>query len=218
MIGASHLSLTYSLTHPRSVAIVAHLHTRTSICVPVPKALVALTMVSKEKQKFIKEVQDWAQEKCGGSGNPEIEDAVGVIDYFENIFGQQLPVFQKLLQDMCARAQSLDTSSTRNPGIQNLPEVPEEGETKKFILDPRCLGFRASDAVKGKSKMPHIFKCLVDFLEKPYASAAEPLDVLMPEGLSCGSALPAFSVHHNVGFAKSLSPGHLVCRCGHALG
>ena len=53
--------------------------------------------------------------------------------------------------------------------------------------------------------MPHILKTIVDFLEKPYASAADPLDVLMPEGLACGSELPPFSVRHNVGFAKSLT-------------
>jgi hypothetical protein len=85
-----------------------------------------------------------------------------------------------------------------------VPDTPAEGETNKFNLAPWFLGFRASDAIKGKSKMPQIFKCLIDFLEKPYASTKDPLDVLMPVGAKIGSELPAFSVRHNLGFAKSL--------------
>ena len=141
----------------------------------------------------------------GGSGDPEVEDAVDVVDYFTAMFGHQLPVFQKLLQDVCTRVASLDTSWTRAAGIQHVLETPEQGDTVKFNLAPWMLGFCAADSIKGKSKMPQIFKTLVDFLEKPYASAAEPLDVLMPTGLSCGSELPPFSVRHNAGFAKSLT-------------
>ena len=164
-----------------------------------------MTMVSKEKQKFIKQVEAWAFEKFGGSGDPEVEDAVDVVDYFTEMFGQQLPVFQKLLQDVCTRVQSLDMSWTRATGIQHVIEAPEQGDTVKILLAPWMLGFRATDAIKGKSKKCQVFKTIVDFLEKPYASAAEPLDVLMPKGLACGSQLPPFSVRHNVGFAKSLT-------------
>jgi hypothetical protein len=86
-----------------------------------------------------------------------------------------------------------------------VPDTPAEGETNKVNLVPWFWGLRASDAIKGKSKMPQIFKCLIDFLEKPYASTKDPLDVLMPVGAKIGSELPAFSVRHNLGFAKSLA-------------
>ena len=86
-----------------------------------------------------------------------------------------------------------------------MPGLPVEGEMVKFNIAPWFLGFREKDAVKGKSKMPQIFKCLVHFLEKPYASAAEPLDVLMLVGVNVGGVLPPFSVRHNVGFARSLT-------------
>ena len=162
-------------------------------------------MVSKEKKEFIKKVEAWAYEKFGGSGDPEVEDAVDVVDYFTEMFGQQLHVFHKLLQDVCTRIESLDTSWNRAAGIKRVLDTPEQGDTVKFQLAPWMLGFGATDAIKGKSKMPQIFKTIVDFLEKPYASAAEPLDVLMPTGLACGSELPPFSVRHNVGFAKSLT-------------
>ena len=94
-----------------------------------------MTMVSKEKQKFIQKVEAWATEKFfGGSGDPEVEDAVDVVDYFTEMFGQQLPVFQKLLQDVCTRVQSLDTSWTRAPGIQHVLPSPEQGDTVKFNI------------------------------------------------------------------------------------
>ena len=85
-------------------------------------------MVS-EKQKFIKKVEAWAYEKCAGSGGPEVEDAVDVVDYFTEEFGLKWPVFLKLLQEVCTRVQSLDTSWTRAPGIQYVPEAPHQGDT-----------------------------------------------------------------------------------------
>ena len=162
-------------------------------------------MSMKEKQQFIKNVEAWAQEKFGGSGDPEGEDAVDVVDYFVSMFGNQMDVFSKLLMDVSARVQSLDRTWARSPGIQHVHEPPAPGEVARFSIAPWLLGFRATDAIKGKSKMPQIFKCLVEFLEKPYSSVKEPLDVLMPIGLPVGTDLPAFSVRHNMGFAKSLT-------------
>ena len=162
-------------------------------------------MAGKEKRKFIETVQMWAQEKFGGSRDPEVEDAVDIVDFFVSMFGEQPAVFEKLLKDVCARIQSLDSSFVREDGVQTVPDPPEEGTTLKCKLSPWMLGFNKRASVKGKSKMHQIYKCLVDFLEKPYASAKDPLDILMPLGLSVGSALPAFSVRHSVGFAKSLT-------------
>ena len=92
-------------------------------------------MASKERQQLIKKVAAWVQEKFGGSGEPEIDDAAVVFDYCENIFGKQDPVFQKLLQDVCTRTHSLDTSWARNPGTHMVPELPEEGETMALVVD-----------------------------------------------------------------------------------
>ena len=86
-------------------------------------------MASKERQQLIKKVAAWVQEKFGGSGDPEIEDAVDVIDSFEKIFGKQLPVFQKLFAKCAHSDQTMDTSWMRNPSTQIVPELPGEGET-----------------------------------------------------------------------------------------
>jgi len=162
-------------------------------------------MAARDKKKFIETVLMWAQEKFGGSRDPEIEDAVDVVDFFDTMFGQQPDVFEKLLKDVCARILSLDTSFVREAGLQTVPDPPEEGTTMRCKLAPWMLGFSKRSSVKGKSKMHQIYKCLVEFLEKPYSSAKDPLDILMPHGLSIASTLPPFSVRHSVGFAKSLT-------------
>ena len=162
-------------------------------------------MSANDKKKFIMKIQAWAKEKFGGSGDPEVEDAVDCIDFFDMMFGEQLPVFAKLLQDVVLRIEALDRSCVRDPGITLVPEIPTEGETRKLKLAPWMFGFRAKDSVKGKSKMTQVYGCLVEFLERPYASAKDPIDVLMPGWISVGSEMPVFSVRHSMGFAKSLT-------------
>ena len=52
----------------------------------------------KEKRNMIAKVQAWYQEKCGGSGDPELEDAVDVTTYLTKMFQGQHDVFKKLLE------------------------------------------------------------------------------------------------------------------------
>ena len=161
--------------------------------------------LSKEKKNHIERVLMWAQEKFGGSRDPEVEDAVDIVDFFETMFGKHPEVFEKMLKDVCVRIHSLDSSFIREDGMKEVPIPPEEGTTMKCKLAPWMLGFSKRAAIKGKSRMHQIYKCVVDFLEKPYSSAKDPLDILMPHGISVGSLLPAFSVRHSIGFAKSLT-------------
>ena len=93
-------------------------------------------MTDKEKRKFIESVQLWAHEKFGGSRDPEVEDAVDIVDFFESMFGEEPEVFEKLLKVVCARIQSLDTSFVREAGLQNVPDPPAEGTTMKCNLAP----------------------------------------------------------------------------------
>ena len=87
-------------------------------------------MSAGDKRKFIEKIQTWAKEKFCGSGDPEVEDAVDCIDFFESTFGEQLSVFAKLLQDVSARVEALDTSFLRDPGITHVPQTPAEGDTQ----------------------------------------------------------------------------------------
>jgi len=162
-------------------------------------------MSAGDKRKFIEKIQTWAKDKFCGSGDPEVEDAVDCIDFFESTFGEKLPVFAKLLQDVSTRVEALDTSFLRDPGITHVPQTPAEGDTHKLKLAPWMLGFQATDSIKGKSKMAPLFKCRIEFLEKPYASVKDPIDVLMPLGAKIGGEIPMISVRRSVGFAKSLT-------------
>ncbi len=137
-------------------------------------------------------------------GHKTSSEGAAVIDCFTSMCGTQPDVFQQMLQNVCTRAHGLDPNWVRNPSIQRVPDTLAEGETKKFNLVPWLLGFSESDAIKGIFKMPHIFKCIIALLEQPNASTKDPLDVLMMVGAKIGSELPAFSVRHNLGFAKSL--------------
>ena len=66
-------------------------------------------MTDKDKKKFIELVLLWAHENFGGSKDPEVEDAIDIVDFFESMFGEEPEVFEKLLNGVCDRIQSLDT-------------------------------------------------------------------------------------------------------------
>ena len=112
-------------------------------------------MSAGDKRKFIEKIQTWAKEKFCGSGDPEVEDAVDCIDFFESTFGEQLSVFAKLLQDVSARVEALDTSFLRDPGITHVPQTPAEGDTHTHThssLLHGCLGFGRRIPSRGSPK------------------------------------------------------------------
>ena len=128
-----------------------------------------------------------------------------VVDYFTKMFGTQHMVFKELLESVLSRLRALDPAWVRQPCITQVPHPPNDGETVEFLMAPWSLGFTAHDSVKGKPGMNPITKCLTDSLERPYTSATDPLDVLMPRGVVVGAPIPPFSVRHSIGFAKSLA-------------
>ena len=115
-------------------------------------------------------------------------------------------MFAKLLQDVSARVEALNTSSLHDPGITHVPQTPAEGDTHKLKLAPWMLGFRATDSSKGKSKLIQLFKCLIEFLEKLYASVKDPIDVLMPLGVKKSAAKFLCSAFDTPWDLRSLSP------------
>ena len=154
---------------------------------------------------MITKVQAWYQEKCGGSGDPELEDAVDVSAYLANMFKHQHDVFKKLLESVLVRVRSMDSSWVRPNCDTTVPEAPLPGQTVELCLAPWSFGLTKADAIKGKSRGNQIVDCLTNFLERPYSSATDPVDVLMPRGIAVGDEIPSFSVRHSIGFAKSLT-------------
>ena len=159
----------------------------------------------KEKKNFITKIQAWYQEKFGGSGDPECEDAVDVAAYFTKMFGDQPDVFKQMLESVLTRVRAMDPSWDRPTCTQIVPEAPTQGKTEELWLPVWKLGFTNAHAVKGKSRSSQIQDCITNFLERPYSSSTDPLDVLMPRGIAVGATIPDFSVRHSIGFAKSLT-------------
>ena len=72
-------------------------------------------MAMTDKQKFINNVEAWAQEKFGGCGDLEVEDVVDVVDYYTSTFGTQPDVFQQMLQNVCIRIHGLEPNLGAEP-------------------------------------------------------------------------------------------------------
>ena len=161
--------------------------------------------LSKERKSFITKVQAWYQQKFGGSGDPEVEDAVDVAVYLTNMFNDQPDVFKKMLESVLARVRAMNPSGVRPACSDIVPEAPLQGNTLELCLAPWKLGFTKAHVIKGNSRSSQITDCITDFLERPYSSATDPLDVLMPRGIAAGAPIPDFSVRHSIGFAKSLT-------------
>ena len=90
---------------------------------------------------MIAKVQAWSQEKLGGSGDPELEDAVDVLTYFTKMFNDQQDVFKKLLESVLARGRAMDTPWVRPTCDEVVPEAPLPGQTCELCLAPWSLGF-----------------------------------------------------------------------------
>ena len=109
---------------------------------------------------------------------------------------------------MRKRLESLDASWSyqRRPATVQVPAAPAADESIEVILNPWNLSFDPALSLKGKSKMVNILKCTLDFLEKPYNSADNPIHITFPSACNeVGGAIGDFAVGHSIGFAKSLA-------------
>ena len=75
--------------------------------------------------------------------------------------------------------------------------------TISFVVAPWQLGFESEHGVKGHSKLCQVIDVALQFLEKPFASKAEPLHLIMPQSTAVGQPIADFTLIHLVGFAKS---------------
>ena len=90
--------------------------------------------------------------------------------------------------------------------MTTVPHEPGMGAPAvEFHVAPWQLGFKVTDSIKGKSSMVAVMECCLNFLERPFSSSEEPLQILMPRGASVDAPIPDFSIRHSVGFAKSLA-------------
>ncbi|CAE7443228.1 unnamed protein product [Symbiodinium sp. CCMP2592] len=94
----------------------------------------------------------------------------------------------------------------RVPGADHRVPLVEQDVTQQLVLMPWHLSFRPEHSQKGKSKMLNVIRCAADFLEKPYDSLTNPIQLWLPPGLpAAGEPLPDFALGHSIGFTKSLA-------------
>ena len=157
------------------------------------------------RKGVIVKVQQWMEKVFGGSDDVEVEDAVDVVDHFSMHFGENTKPFKDLMLNVMQRVSALDPDWNPPKIIECVPAPGSTGEDTEIFVSPWQLGFSAQHSMKGKSRMPAIKGCVVDFLERPFASMREPLQILLPLEAAVGEPIPDFSVRHSIGFAKSLA-------------
>ncbi|CAJ1395061.1 unnamed protein product [Effrenium voratum] len=158
--------------------------------------------------------QSWMVDAFGGSGDPQLPDAVEICpsvelsDYFQSHFGDNSEALTTIFKSVMHRVEQVDPTFTysRKPVATNVPDVPELGESLELNLMPWHLSFDPSLSLKGKSKMVYIKTCVTDFLERPYNSMENPIHVFFPKKCNTpGQAIQSYGVGHGIGFAKSLA-------------
>ena len=90
--------------------------------------------------------------------------------------------------------------------IQQVLPPPGISERPDFVVAPWQLGHDPEvHGMKGKSNTVWILDVARRFLENPYNSTKDPLDLLFKAGAAEGSPVEDFSLRHNVGFSKSIA-------------
>ena len=105
-----------------------------------------------------------ASGEVGGSGDPEVEDAVDVAAYFTSMFSDQPEVFKQMLESVLTRVSAMAPSWERPTCSKTVQEAPVQGQTVELWLPVWKLGFTKAHAVKGKSRNSQNTDCINIFL------------------------------------------------------
>jgi len=143
--------------------------------------------------------------KYGGSGDPELSDGLHCIDHFQ----QQYPNdanFKALLTQIMARIQLCDPAWVQPACITQIPLPPGPDEPAfEGWVHPWQLGFKETQALRGKPKMVNVLEVCFSLLDNGFRSQSNPLCPLFPSGAKPGSEIHPFSMEHAVGMTRSLS-------------
>ena len=163
-------------------------------------------MPSKKLGAVQKNMLEHIDKQHGGSGDPELEDAVDPCDYLTQRFANAPERLVAIIRDLQTRLEHLDgTWAGRRPvAVAHMPLKPAPGSTVDMWVSVTYLGFTVDTSIKGKSKAIRILDCIEDFLTEPFDSLRSPLSILAPWGPILRQ-LEFFSMRHRVGFARSLS-------------
>ena len=157
------------------------------------------------KATFVSQVVANAYKVLAGSKDPEAHDGQNV----------QLWLASQIADKQCETKQALLAFEKRLTALQphnwSPPEhsraVPllEIEESTPMILAPYQLGFASKDSMRGAVKTVRCLEVMTEFLESPFDSRAQPLQILCPGDLAPGAAMPDFSVAYVMGQTRACS-------------
>jgi hypothetical protein len=150
-------------------------------------------------------LKGWCTTTFYGSGDPEVEDAVDIVDWLSTIYGQQQDELTTSFQAVRARLEIMYPQwvYSRPPTSDRVPVLAVSGESVSCRLPPWKLGFTEKSSKKGKSKMVKIMDTITNMLDRPYDSVQNP--IIVDFQAPAQAAIEDYSVNHGIGFAKSLS-------------
>ena len=161
-------------------------------------------MAAKAKKATIAKIMRTLESWCCGSGDPELDDAVDPCEWLCASHPNQKALLADLMS-VHARLEALDpTWSTRRSTPDTVFLTESSGPVELWVANWQT-GYTKEHSVKGKSRSVRILACAEEFLNAPYCSIKNPLQLERPvSSASSDNLITPFSLRRSIGFSKSL--------------
>ena len=175
----------------------------------VPIGAMASNLLTNVKSK----ITHLVEETYCGSGDIEAQDTVTFHDYFKQTYPPGSTSRDELVQKFKNLEWRLVQLTGWMPQPSNAAVLPwQDGKVQRLIVEPSQLGLLPDDSVKGPSKMVYILDTVQSFLERPFLSEKEPLDILFAKDQSPGEQVRPWSLVHSIGMGRS-SAARIILEC-----
>ena len=154
-----------------------------------------------------------AEQTYCGSGDIEAQDTVTFHDYFKQTYPPGSTSRDELVQKFKNLEWRLAQLTGWIPRTSNAAALPwQDGKVQRLVVEPSQLGLSPDDSVKGPSKMVYILDTVQSFLDRPFLSEKEPLDILFAKDQSPGEQVRPWSLVHSIGMGRS-SAARIILEC-----
>ena len=145
-------------------------------------------------------IKQHINEKYLRSKDIENPDTIEFCEYFAHTYGQK----QLELKAMFLKIQNFLFQDGWNPPMHITNVVsPDPDDTPEFWAAPWQFGFTGDHSVKGPSKLVNILDIVTQFLNKPYNSKNEPLQVLFSPRSQVNGLVEDWSMILSTGMGKA---------------
>lgn len=153
------------------------------------------------KARVKEKIKNYLRTEYGGSCDIEVSDSLDFCTYFNLKYNDKMEELQRTLIRFEEKIKILTGWNPGPPQELVLPANPDD--PPELTVAPWQLGITVAHSVKGKSKGIHIMDTVHNFLERPYNSKKEPLDMLFAPGAREGEVIGSWSMVHSIGMGKS---------------